>query len=359
MNESTLYSSREEKEKYYKDHFEYHLIKDAEELDAKLEEFGLNHREYIFRGVSSFEFKNYSRLARLLFEGNDKGKLVNLLKEQCLFIFNESKLREDFICNIFDCSKPEEKIAKDSIEDGFIWYCISWIQHHEKGESPYLDFTYDLPTALCFATNYFEECNQSQHKEFVEDGYFSLYILKKSDLEQISEKILPNKDADILRRESVELSKADLIQDGFFALKSIIEESKLLEGIGFMNQVSLFWNCKFYLDSSQYTKNPNKEAQNGVFIRLPDFQSLENIFYPYVPGHPKLKPQLICMDIPKSLKNHVWEKYCHGYSKEEMFPNENSREAIDFGNCYEGVVDKLGIIDKKKCKITWTSKYLA
>lgn len=267
--------------------------------------------QLIYRGVSEAKYKNYASSQR------------DWITKEWAKVLNVTYV--DYI------NKLLEQIRKDNLLSTYfrslgiapndILY-LSFMQHYGM-PSPLLDFTKDLRTALFFAMDGLKHKPSSDEI----DDYFSVYAVMPSNeyapadtlfgdginraKEMLNEFKENNPDAnvndDLLRDIDLltKWKKTDGSNDGLYAIPLMyIPNPMEAAPVVSISGQKLLWS------------NPNIIAQKGCFImNSSEVDALEDV----VAKNPYTHP-IFCIDIHKSLVEHIRKKYTSHLSQENIYP---------------------------------------
>ena len=285
------------------------VIKTAAEFDKWYTNFDRTH--LIFRGSTEAKRKNYTSSQREWIT-KEWGKVLNISYidyiDKLLSQIRSDKLLIDYFVSL-------------GIAPNDILY-LSFMQHYAM-PTPLIDFTKDLPTALFFATD-----GLTHEASSVEiENYCSVYALLPTDQIAPADRVFANayetgvriveeyrqKNPDVEVNDDLvkyiddmtKWIKKDGTRDGLhsFSLTYIPNPSDAVPVISASGQ-RLYWS------------NPNIVAQQGCFVMNPsETEVLEDVIAsnPYIPN-------MICIDIHKSLADYIKKKYVSNMNQDTIYP---------------------------------------
>lgn len=173
------YHSFEEKRNYYELTI-VNNMKSLAEILNNLYHKSLYSGPFFFRGVSNASFRMYSSMQRCYCKRKNDGMEVEMedLTEEIISRFNKSKILTDAFCKDLSRNKNYNNILLQSENSDLAKW--AFIQHF-GGPSHFVDFTYDLNTALFIAIDNqdFEQvAYKCKKRKYLED-YFSIYAYQE------------------------------------------------------------------------------------------------------------------------------------------------------------------------------------
>ncbi len=254
------WSSIETKRSFFKEN--YFSIDNKSDLIDFIDRFKRNEN-FIYRGISQWSYKNYSSIQRFY---NSTSFRFEIEYISDLFLKQTQLWKNQRITNYLS----EKGVARDNT----LAY-LSFMQHYGV-PTPLIDFSYDLNTALYFA---------SKHVNNNEDRYFSIYIMPKNEpvfgidslLNFLKSKI--SFPADRLNLNGYLPYTMFRYKEVIYAIEDAVGNSKILT-----------------------KNNPNITRQNGLFIlnKYLDLSLEEALEKLYQELYSKSLP-LYCFDISQSL----------------------------------------------------------
>ena len=295
--------------------FHHDIIDTVEKFDSWLFAFEslepVIELKLIYRGLNEAKFKNYTSSQR------------DWITKEWAKVLSISYV--DYVDNLL------EQIRKDSILSTYFFSLgimpndvlyLSFMQHYGM-PSPLLDFTKDLRTALYYAMDGMKSDPSSVEIE----NYFSLYVIMPSN------EYAP---VDVLFSEGIHRSIEVL--DDFKKDHPVAKvNDDLLKDIDLLtkwketnNPTTGLHNIPIMyipnpLDANPVVNlsgqkllwsNPNIIAQKGCFImNSSETDTLEDFVSKNKYTHP-----IMCIDIHKSLSEHIKQKYTNNLTQENIYP---------------------------------------
>lgn len=295
------YKTLEEKKEF----FCQKTVDDMPELLALIQKY--NNDNYIFRGVNEAKFKIYTSAQR---------KITNSDQKSFFYKIN------DMLSAVRQSTEITSYFQKLNVPINDI-LLLGLLQHFGY-PSPLIDFTHDINTAIFFAIdNLSYTCNKCDIND-----YFSLYIIDKRipdfcSLQSVMENgamSLNNMliDYDLpLHQINVDDALKDfkeLTYSQFNTITRILilgsKEGKIDIKIPFLK-----FKCSYNIT------NPNLENQTGLFmLNNTKDTPLEDLLKKELKCYP---PQIICIDIHKSLKEEVQNTFLlkNGINRNSIYPD--------------------------------------
>lgn len=305
------YSNLEQKKSF----FETINITTINEFDKIYQEL---HGNLLFRGIHEAKYKIYTSAQREWITNEYSKQGITFTQFIDLIITN---IRSNQIL-----SKYYKSL---NINENDLLY-ISLLQHY-GAPSPLLDFTHNLDIALFFALEGLQVTSSSNDI----NNYFSLYVIDKNKCS--------NELADIICVHDFGLKNGiDMLKDieakypnaniNASLLKDVDKYTKWIKkdgtndglymiACGFLdNPLNSPTISMYQTNEILYWSNINIIAQQGCFILYTkESMPLEQ----YFGGENTYLPQLICINVHKSLSEYIKDKYLKALSKLDIYPDIN------------------------------------
>ncbi|MCL7765443.1 FRG domain-containing protein [Polaribacter sp. Z014] len=291
-----FYKSLKDKES----HFSTQNIDSKEDLDSFINDWETKENQ-IFRGVNNASFKLYNSSQRFWI-GEELQKLgksyPDFIKEQ---IENAKKFQNNVL----------EKFYKSFGHEAYDLSVLSFLQHY-GAPTPLLDFSYNLNTALYFAT----ENTPVNHIKDDIDNYISIYAIDLSKTKMFFPSLIDHLSSNTRNiNEILERYKGENIDTS-----GVTEPLKKLS-YSYFEKLSLFYIPGYSEDGYEFEipelkdfklifnqQNLNIINQEGLFVYNSDeTHPLEDYFTDDNDGFQKtfVLPKIKCWNIHKSFQDYI------------------------------------------------------
>lgn len=285
------------------------VIKTASEFDKWYESF--DRTNLIFRGSAEAKRKNYTSSQR------------EWITKEWAKVLNTSYI--DFVDKLLTQIRSDKLLLDYFVSLGIapndILY-LSFMQHYAM-PTPLLDFTKDLPTALFFATDGLKHEASSVEIE----NYCSIYALFPTDEIAPADKVFASayeigvKRVREFRQDNPDVNVNDDLVKYIDDMTKWVRKDGSGEGL-YSFSLAYIPNpadaIPVISESGQrlYWSNPNIVAQQGCFVINPsESEVLEDVI-----ASNRFIPNMICIDIHKSLIDYIQKKYIPNFNQETIYP---------------------------------------